>query len=72
MFLHLSVILFTGGGARAWQEGACMAGGVRRRGGGEGHAWQERRPLQRAARILLEYILVSYLNACGEVQFLWI
>ena len=29
-----------------------------RRGGGR--AWQERRPLQRAVRILLEYILVEH------------
>ena len=40
MFLHLSVIVFTGGGAcmaggHAWQ-GVCMAGGMH---GGE-HAWQ--------------------------------
>ena len=34
MFLHLSVILFTGGG-HAWQ-GACMAGGMH----GREHAWQ--------------------------------
>ena len=39
MFLHVSVILSTGGtcmvGGHVWQ-GACMAGGVR----GGGHAWQ--------------------------------
>ena len=31
---------------------ACVAKG--------GHAWQERRPLQRTIRILLEYILVGH------------
>ena len=40
------------GGGPVWQ-GACVAGG--------GHAWQERRPLQRAVRILLECILVGAL-----------
>ena len=67
MFSQASVILSTGGGegdvrgkgacvvgacttrGRAWQ-GACMAGG--------GHAWQERRPLKRTVRILLECTLV--------------
>ena len=44
-----------GGWGHVWQGGmcgwgACMAGG---------HAWQERWPLQRTVRILLEYILVS-------------
>ena len=44
--------------------GACMAGGVHGEGsmlgeGGEGQAWQERRPLQGAVRILLECILVT-------------
>ena len=38
---------------RAWQ-GACMAGGVH----GRGPAWQEKWPLHRAVRILLERILV--------------
>ena len=47
MFSQASVILFTGGG-RAWQ-GACVAGGC---------VWQERRPLQRMVRILLECIIV--------------
>ena len=39
--------------------GACMAG-RHGRGGmhGRGHAWQERRPLQRTVRIHLECILV--------------
>ena len=37
----------------AWQGG--HGGGMLGRGG---HAWQERRPLQRAVRILLECILV--------------
>ena len=39
----------------AWQ-GKCMAGGVH----GRGCAWQERRPLQRTVRILLECILVNF------------
>ena len=105
MFLHVSVILFTGRGHVRW--GGCMAGGVHGRGacvaggcvcgrghawqgtcmlggciwygvcvaggmygwgdmsarGGVacvvgGHAWQERRPLQRTVRILLECVLV--------------
>ena len=39
---------------------ACMAGGMCMVGGmcGMGHAWQERRPLKRMVRILLECILV--------------
>ena len=40
-------------GRHVWR-GAFMAGGMR----GRGRAWQERRPLQRVVRILLEYILV--------------
>ena len=71
MFSQASVILFTGG--RAWQ-GACMAGGMCGRGvcmaggmHGRGHEWQgvvhgrrqERWPLQRTVRILLECILVK-------------
>ena len=60
MFSHLSVILFTGG--HAWWGGACMVGGTCVAGGvhGRGHAWQERRPLQRMVRILLEYFLVHF------------
>ena len=46
MFLQVSVCPQWG---RAWQ-GVCM--------GGEEHPWQERRPLQRTVRILLECILV--------------
>ena len=41
------------GGVRG--KGACMAGGVHCRGQ---RAWQERPPLQRTVRILLECILV--------------
>ena len=44
-----------GGGACMARGGACMAGGVVC---GRGHAWQERRLLQRTVRILLECILV--------------
>ena len=40
----------------AWWGGACVAEGACVAGG---HAWQERRPLQWAIRILLECILVS-------------
>ena len=109
MFLHVSVILFTGrghvrhrracmAGVCAWQggmcgrgvcavagacmagghacwegvfgtgcvwQGACMAGGTCSARGGVacvvgGHAWQERRPLQRTVRILLECVLVFF------------
>ena len=57
----------------AWQVGACVCvwgGGMHGRGEcgrghvwqggvhGRGHVWQERRPLQRTVRILLECILV--------------
>ena len=67
----LSVIPFTGG--HAWQEvciggicgrGVCMTcvawGYVWQEGvhSGGGHAWQERRPLKRVVRILLEYVLL--------------
>ena len=65
MFSQVSVILSTGGvHGRGWGcagQGACVAeGGIH---GREGHAWwgcawQERQPLQRTVRILLEYILV--------------
>ena len=63
------------GGGHAWQEvcvvgGACMAGGMPGKGGMHdrgcvwrgGHVWQERQPLQRTVRILLECILVLYIN----------
>ena len=40
-----------------WQAGMRGRGGVRGKGRGGG-AWQERRPLQRTVRILLECILV--------------
>ena len=52
------------GRGHAWQR-ACMAGGMRdgghcMAGGGGGRcAWQERRPLQRTVRILLECFLIS-------------
>ena len=79
MFLHLSVILFTGGsmcgrwacvagvcvcgGVCAWGhawQGICVAGGCAY--GGSMCAWQERWPLQRTVRILLECILVTCCN----------
>ena len=44
------------GGAMRGRVGACMAGGGVC---GRGHTWQERRPLQRTVRILLECILVK-------------
>ena len=50
------------GGEHAWQV-ACMAGGMHGRGHGwqwGKAAWQERWPLQRAVRILLECILVYH------------
>ena len=74
MFSHLSVILFTGGGGACvaggiMAGGTCMVGsgrfgvaeGMRHEGmHGRGRcAWQERRPLQRTVRILLECLLVS-------------
>ena len=48
-------------------KGACMAkGGMHgKEGGMHGevrHAWLERRPLQRAVRILLECTLVDYIS----------
>ena len=53
-------------GVCAWERGmcgggACMAGGVQGRGCAwlGGRVWQERRPLQRAVRILLGCILVK-------------
>ena len=45
-----------GEGGHTWQRGACMAGGCT----WWGSAWQERRPLQRTVRILLECILVFF------------
>ena len=59
-----------------WGQGACMAGGVHGRGvrDGEagGHAWQERRPLQRTVRILLECFLVLMLFFSDVFDcFLW-
>ena len=71
MFLHLSVWYSVHRGRHAWGgrawlgacvaegcawQGACMYGG---KGRGHRSAWQERRPLQRVVRILLECILVS-------------
>ena len=62
-------------GRHAWQgecawQGACVAGGVHGReacmaGGGE-PAWQERRPLQRMVRILLEcFLFLMMIHSCG-------
>ena len=59
-------------------EGCVWQGGVRGRGtcmvagmhsGGRGGAWQERWPLQRAVRILLECILVLNLYSQNEFSF---
>ena len=62
------------GRGHAWQKGE----GMRGKGGlymvkgacmAEGHPWQDRQPLQRTVRILLECILVSYLidiEACNS------
>ena len=52
----------------AWQ-GVCMTGGVHGRGtcmAGGDDAWHNRRPLQQAARILLECILVSFKISLNE------
>ena len=48
------------GGIHGKEVGACMAGGHASQGAcmTGGSAWQERRPLQRTVRILLECILV--------------
>ena len=78
IFLHLSVSHSVHRGVcvaeghvwqeGAWQAGVCGRGGVhdRRRDAwfGEGgvRSWQERRPLQRTVRILLECILVNCVN----------
>ena len=51
-----------GRGGHVWQRGVCVAGV----GGGEWHAWQERRPLKRAVRILLECILVFLVSTLYE------
>ena len=55
MFSQASVILSTVGGG-----GVCMA---------EGCAWQERRPLQRTVRILVECILV--INLSLQAIYIW-
>ena len=48
------------GRGHAWQGRVCMAGG---------HAWQERQPLQRTVRILLECILLYiYFNSVPPSQ----
>ena len=64
IFLYLSVILFTGGGACV-AEGACVVGGMRgtRVCVAGGHAWQILRYTvnEQAVRILLECILVRIL-----------
>ena len=52
--------------------GVCVAGGIHGRvvvHDRGGHAWQERRPIKRAVRILLEFILVGnyiYINRLIE------
>ena len=67
-------------GGYAWQRGmssrgACMAGDMH--GGGHvclrggGHAWQERWPLQRTDRILLECILVLHEERLNYVRSEW-
>ena len=57
-------------------EGGLSEGGVCGRGhvwqwGRGGHAWQERRPLQRTVCILLECILVNSYLRNHEIIFLW-
>ena len=76
MFLHLSVShsVYRGGCVRGGgvhgRRGLCVAGGMHGRGLCQegmlgrgsmcGSGWQERRPLQRMVRILLEWILVCF------------
>ena len=55
MFLHLSVILFTGEGGMRGMRGVHGRGGIHVGGGG---SWQERRPMQRTM-----YSDTSYWNA---------
>ena len=59
MFSQASVILSGGGACVVW-GGGMYCGGMHGKGDvcGWGRAWQERRPLQRTVRILLERILV--------------
>ena len=69
MFLHLSVSHSVHRGAYV-AGGACMAGGracvcgwkacMSRGVHGQGPVWQERQPLQRTVRMLLECILVFF------------
>ena len=44
-------------------EGYVFTGACLSTAGGGGHAWQERRPLQRVVRFLLECILVWEVNS---------
>ena len=75
MFLHLSAILLTGGHTwqgrvwwdmhgrgHLWQERCVWQGGMHGKGDmcGRGVCVQEKRPLKRAIRILLECILVYF------------
>ena len=72
MLLNLSVILLmgVGGGVVRGGEGMCMAGGVRDRGTCVvwGRAWEERWPLQRMVRILLECILVYVVHCIWQIN----
>ena len=80
MFLHLSVSHSVhrggvhSGGGYVWPGGMhgggmCMTGGMCGRRGGR--AWQERRPLQQAVRILLECILQDRVYAVILTLAFW-
>ena len=59
--MHGGGVCMAGGmhGRSVCMVGACMTGEGGVHGKGGGHAWQERQPLQRTVRILLECILVK-------------
>ena len=51
--------------------GVCVVGGMCGRGCvAGGYAWQERRPVQRTARILLECILASHKTSSALQAFM--
>ena len=69
--------MFDEGGGGMYGEGVCMAKGMCVAKGvcmakevvhSRGHAWQERRPLQRTVRILLECILVEQFQSHVQKQ----
>ena len=52
--MHGEVVCVVREGGMCGKGEACMGG----KGGGGGHAWQERQPLQWTERVLLECILL--------------